>query len=552
MTLATLLITLLPGMPSQEPAPVELRLESPLRAGQDLSIRLRSTLPGAKAWLGVGPIGSYDLLGPGKPLFGINPYGPGEYRRGRTGADGQWVVDVTIPAGAVQPGQALAWQGAVQDPYGGLHVAPRQVVIAEPTNPTTWADASTALPAAVRTEATTIPHAGDFDRDGDLDIVVVGESTIHYLRNEGGSFVADSVGRFPAELGYAKDVDVADFDGDALPDIVFVGRQDTSGWWQPPLVLRNDGAGSFQRLAELPSDLDEGSRVEVGDVDGDGDADIVVSIGGQHSGGGFSVQSLAIFRNQGGLQGGTLGAFVEDAAFASDLSFNNDTYTVTSVELADVDNDADLDIFVSTTGSGGAPNDLLLNDGTGAFRTVGATQLPGFLDKSGAAIFEDFNGDGYLDVFVCNSHWTVKPSDSGDMMINLGINAPGHFMDLPHSEFPDIFDDNLTIRNYALAGDVDADGDSDLIVLPHEFMGSQGTLVGSPTLFLNQGGLQGGLIGRFFEASGFWAPGTSFVAGGGLMADLDNDGDLDVLATSIGGVLQASKVQDYLVLNQRF
>ncbi|MCH2100473.1 MAG: VCBS repeat-containing protein [Planctomycetes bacterium] len=126
------------------------------------------------------------------------------------------------------------------------------------------------------------------------------------------------------------------------------------------------------------------------------------------------------------------------------------------------------------------------------------------------------------------------------------------FADADATRFPDQYDENLIIRNYAVSGDIDADGDVDLFVLPHEFMGSQGSLVGSPALFVNQGGAQGGFVGEFVEEVGFWLPGTTFVAGGALVVDLDNDGDLDMIGTSVGGVIQSNKVQDGLLLNQLF
>lgn len=537
---------------AQEPAPVQLRFDGALRAGEAIQARVSSPLVGAPAWLIVGPAGNFELFGADQPLLAVQPHGAGQFFRGKIAANGQYAPRFQVPFGAFAAGQRLAWQAAVRDNLGRFHVSPRVDLVGEGQQSAAWANGSSALPSAVSGQASSLPQAGDFDRDGDLDIIVLTESEVVFLRNDGGQFSADSAGRFPAELGYASDFAIADFDEDGALDLVFAGRIDPAGQWQNPLVLRNSGSGIFSATVELPSFLERGSRVTIGDVEGDGDADILLTIGGQHSGSGSSVQSMALFLNRGGAQSGQRGEFFEEYTFALDTSFNHDNFTVTDAQFADVDNDGDLDVFVSKTGQQGGENDLLLNNGAGVFRTVGAAQLPGFSDKSGQAQFDDFNGDGFLDVFVCNSHWTIGPADSGDLLINRGAAAPGHFADADAVQFPDHFDDNLTIRNYAVSDDIDGDGDRDLIVLPHEFMGSQGGLVGHPSLFVNQGNAQGGPTGLFVEDPGFWVAGTTFVAGGGLLADLDGDGDRDFYASSIGGVIAANKVQDYLLLNQLF
>jgi hypothetical protein len=552
MLLCSLSLLLPVSSLAQEPAPVQLRFDGALRAGELIQARVSSPIVGAPAWLIVGPAGNFELFGSDQPTLGVQPFGAGQFFRGKIAANGQYAPRFQVPMGAFAAGQRLAWQAAVRDQTGRFHVSPRVDLVGEGQETAVWADGSASLPQAVRGQATSIPQAADFDRDGDLDIIVLAETEVVYLRNDAGQFSEDSANRFPAELGYTTDFAIADFDENGTLDLVFVGRRDLAGQWQNPLVVLNSGTGHFTAATELPSFLEAGSRVTVGDVEGDGDADILLTIGGQHSGGGSSVQSLALFLNRGGAQSGLRGEFFEDYTFALDTSFNHDHYTVTDAQFADVDQDGDLDLFVSKTGSQGGENDLLLNNGSGIYRTVGQQQLPGFSDKSGQAQFDDFNGDGYLDVFVCNSHWTIDPEDSGDLLINRGAAAPGYFDDADATHFPDQFDDNLTIRNYAVSDDIDGDGDRDLIVLPHEFMGSQGGLVGHPTLFLNQGNAQGGRTGSFIEDPNFWIAGATFVAGGGLLADLDGDGDRDFYASSIGGVLAANKVQDYLLINQLF
>ena len=76
----------------------------------------------------------------------------------------------------------------------------------------------------------------------------------------------------------------------------------------------------------------------------------------------------------------------------------------TDVDLVDVDDDGDLDLFVAegTDSPAPRPNRLLLNDGTGVFTDVSATHLPPAVANSTKADFGDVDGDGDLDAIVAN------------------------------------------------------------------------------------------------------------------------------------------------------
>jgi len=544
--LTTLLLA--PTLLQQQGEALTLRLDGSLQGGSSVEARISSTLPLAPVWLAAGPTSPRDILGLGQPLLGVNPYGNGQFARLALDANGQADVSIDIPGPIFRQGKSVAWQAITRDSDGSFHASRVQTLMGEPSAPVRFASRPDLLASDQNSTATSLPHVGDFDRDGDEDMIILTEDEVRYLRNDAGQLVSDTVGRFPSELEYATDLHVADFNLDGAPDLVFVGRADSLDFELDPLVLLNDGNGVFSTHATLTSSIGRAQRVHTGDVDGDGDLDILASVGGSHSGSGFSIQVMALFRNQGRAQGGALASFVEDPIFADDSSFNNDDDTVTDVVFGDVDRDGDLDIFAAKTGSNGAQNELLLNDGSGGFSSVAATQLPAFNDKSGESLFEDFTGDGYPDIFVTNSHWTVDPSDSGDLLINGGASNPGVFVDADPASWPDLFDEDLIVRIYAMAADVDQDGDRDLIVIPHEFMGSLG-LVGHPELFLNQGGLQNGQTGDFVKDTTFWPVNETFIAGGAVFSDFDLDGDLDFMCTSIGGVLQSSKTEDFYLEN---
>jgi enediyne biosynthesis protein E4 len=122
-----------------------------------------------------------------------------------------------------------------------------------------------------------------------------------------------------------------------------------------------------------------GSGVALGDVDGDGWADVYFS----------SLQgSNRLFRNRGNWR------FEDVTEIARvGLAGRNSTGAV----FADVDGDGDLDLFVTALGD---PNALLLNDGTGVFTEV--TEAAGLESSLGSttSTLADIDGDGDLDLYV--------------------------------------------------------------------------------------------------------------------------------------------------------
>ena len=137
---------------------------------------------------------------------------------------------------------------------------------------------------------------GDYDNDGLLDIVVTrvdGGEPILWRNGGGGTFTRDgrsasALQRMRGLTGLA--VKFVDFDNDGWLDVVVAGTPSTAGG-RGVFLLRNDGTGLFEhRSSLLPSTVRAGTAIAVGDVDDDGDQDLVIA--------GFG--GARLLRNEGG------------------------------------------------------------------------------------------------------------------------------------------------------------------------------------------------------------------------------------------------------------
>ncbi|MCH8258704.1 MAG: VCBS repeat-containing protein [Planctomycetes bacterium] len=340
----------------------------------------------------------------------------------------------------------------------------------------------------------------DFDMDGDLDAIgsVVGNAgtgtKIAVWRNNGDGTYAPHIffttGEGPIGLV------VGDFTGDGFLDVVTANL----GLWTGDSVslLRHNGQTGNQAgfLAPVLTDVGENpQRLAAGDIDGDGDLDLVV---GRAAIGGVGANGINILTNDGS------GNFSVGAPF---VAVPGAFRASSAVVLADLDNDGDLDLI-----TGGADDDnsidvgqiaIRRNDGAGTFGVPEVLDLVERTWTPHSINVADLNEDGWLDIFVSNptgrnfDGWSVLMSDSIG-----GYQAP-------------LFFDGAKKTSDLAAFDVDADGDLDVVTV-----GKDSSVI---TVHKNLGG------GAFFVPT-VWHLDSMITDMD--YGDLDNDGDLDLVATS--------------------
>lgn len=137
---------------------------------------------------------------------------------------------------------------------------------------------------AIRDNGGGTHYAGDFDGDGDIDIWAAAASTTgsYYQNDGGGSFSSQSSATFPAPAAATR-VAVGDFDSDGDDDILYQTAGDGSVWQ----YARSNGDGTFTILSQASSPFagvtllnHNGSNSLVGDIDGDGDDDLIITTNG--------------------------------------------------------------------------------------------------------------------------------------------------------------------------------------------------------------------------------------------------------------------------------
>ncbi len=224
---------------------------------------------------------------------------------------------------------------------------------------------------------------GDFNKDGYVDAVFVyGDSRNRrvFLNDGKGTFKFHAALK-PRNINGDRDVEVADLNGDGQLDIfVMVSGIYESLEKSVHEVYFNDGAGNFtisQQTDLLPL-TPECTDIQLGDLDGDGDIDVVEA---------NLKRPNKIWLNDG------KGMFSSPPYPTSPGSLHRTFGTPTThLALADVDSDGDLDVV---QGAGDQP--IWLNDGTGFFKNA-LTPGANFTGPLAVAV-GDFNNDGAPDVF---------------------------------------------------------------------------------------------------------------------------------------------------------
>jgi hypothetical protein len=362
--------------------------------------------------------------------------------------------------------------------------------------------------------------AGDFDGDGDGDIVLTGVpgwATIPMaLSNRDGTFrISNEPNPSFALLATTPGAQSAagDFDGDGDSDLALVA----AGWTTVPIAFSQRN-GSFRvtntRVAVFPELVSApGARLVAGDFDSDGDADLALP-----GGNGWMSVPFALSTRDGGFE--VANFLVRDfPAWATGARF-------VLARSVDANGSADL-VLVGGDGWTTMPvlfsnisfrSSVVANPDVGAFATW--SQAPGV-----RAIDGDYNGDGRGDIALVGARgWTTVPIAFGD-------GAGGFSLS---NRSLDSFPAWAVAASNIVGADFDGDGDTDIALVATGW-----TTV--PIAFSNRDGT---FRVTNLDASAFTAevdPGSRAVAGD---FDGDGDGDLALLQTFEYPVLLAFSNRD--------
>ncbi|MCI0586799.1 MAG: VCBS repeat-containing protein [Planctomycetes bacterium] len=306
----------------------------------------------------------------------------------------------------------------------------------------------------------------------------------------------------PAEGEPATDVAIGDVDGDGDLDVLV-----TNEYFRQSQLLLNDGTGAFtdSSATNLPVLLGSAEAVELGDVDADGDLDAFLGIvAGQDR----------LYLNDG------LGFFTDVTAGSLPATID---WTM-AVALGDVDGDGDLDAYLGNTAAyPGGQNRLYLNGGAGVFADATATNLPAVPTYTEAVALGDVDGDGDLDAFV----GCFETGGSGNLERLFLNGGTGIFTESSYPNLPSQFS-SMPVRSVAF-GDVDGDGDLDAIL----GNGPGGGGGAQSRLYRNDG------TGVFTDVTASGLPPLLFDTRAVELGDVDGDGDLDAL---LGNWVQESRL----------
>jgi len=383
----------------------------------------------------------------------------------------------------------------------------------------------------------------DYDRDGNLDILLVRGTTVEQFR-KGGDVVC-ALFRGNGKGSFQDVTAAAGIDAKGWGMGVAIGDIDNDGWedlyitcYGPNRLFRNLGNGKFEEIGAVAGVADP--RWSVGasfaDIDRDGDLDLYVANYLVYdlnllpsSNAPCTYRGFNVFCGPRGLPGARDALFLNDGKghfkdVAEERDIDPDSLYGMGTVVADYDNDGWPDIFVANDLT---PNLLYHNAGGGKFEETGILASVAF-DENGVeegsmgADFGDFNNDGWLDLYYTNSSYQTNQLAINSQKSAFALRS----YPLGHGESTWLY-----VGWGTFWADLDNDGSEEIFVANgHLYADADRFDMGlkykqRKLLFMN-------LAGKTFkESAATWGAALNQPENSRGLAygDYDNDGDLDVL-----------------------
>ncbi|OFY36131.1 MAG: hypothetical protein A2W91_04925 [Bacteroidetes bacterium GWF2_38_335] len=322
--------------------------------------------------------------------------------------------------------------------------------------------------------------SADIDGDGDMDVL----SASHYDDKIAWYENLDGLGTFGPQkiisilVENAQDVCCADIDNDGDLDVLSASYDDDMIAWYE----NTDGAGTFGPQQTITNLVNGAQSVYFADVDDDGDMDVLAA--------GYLSGKISWFENTDGT-----GVFGPQQVISSSVS------GAYSVYCSDIDGDGDIDVLSASYWD----DEIAWYENTDGTGTFGPQQVITSLAERAVDVYSaDVDGDGDMDVLSASSYdskiaWYQNTDGAGTFGSQ------------------NIISTNAVVAQSVLADDLDCDGDMDVISASMEdnkiawYENTDGSgLFGSQNIISN-------------DANG---------ARSVYSADIDGDGDMDVLSAS--------------------
>ncbi len=316
---------------------------------------------------------------------------------------------------------------------------------------------------------------GDVDNDGDLDIFMFGETRVHPIVHSGGLYINDGLGNFtkkesPVMPGWHTDMDFGDIDGDGDLDIIFSGHKTLN---IPEANSRgialNDGAGNFT-IADpnlYPKQMLVAPSVKFADFNNDGLLDYMIA----------PPDHQRHWDWETGMDTDYYGVWTlyfqqQDGTFVADGQQFANYFRDQVLSVGDFDNDGDIDIFLQ----GYYPH---ADESVNPFGLTAPDWVTIIFTNDGTGQFSRLEGTGFPSIGQGSHDWA----------------------------------------------DIDGDGFLDLLIVGDGFYNGNNNWDAAPwyhRIFTNKNLV----FSQVFESP---RARQFSITGANLLQDLDNDGDIDVL-----------------------